>query len=455
MTHQLNAQELRSTLNGTVLTPIDPDFESARAMFYHHDRVPAVVVRPRPTSDVVTAVRYARRAGLTVGVKSGGHGLGSLGVPPDGLLLDLGDMKGLDIDADGRTAWAEPGVTAGEYTHALSEHGLATGFGDSPEVGIGGIALSGGIGFLSRRHGLTIDNLLAVELVTATGDVVVANETHHPELFWALRGGGGNFGVATRFKFRLLPVDDISGGTVVFEATPEVVHEALEFARGAPDELTAILSVMRAPPLPFLPPAAHGKVIAMLGCAWLGDPEEGEAIISRLRALGTPLLDDLGRKRYRDLFPEAAELPFTPREASTIVYLNDFGRGHAEHVVSALRESDALMANVQLRVLGGAIARVPADATAYAYRDRELMAAVYTVFLDPAEEQARRSWVDDTVDGLDVAGGTYVGFQVDNSAAGVLSTYPESTLARLRKVKLQWDAENLFRSNLNVAPEEA
>ena len=216
--------KLREDLRGEVITPEDAGYDDARAVFPGNiDRHPAVVARPVDARDVATVVSLARDSGSELAVRSGGHSGPGFGVSEGGIVLDLSAMKALDIDADGRTAWAETGLTAGEYTNAAGEHGLATGFGDTGSVGIGGITLGGGIGFLVRKYGMTIDDLLAAEVVTADGEILQVDEETHPDLFWAIRGGGGNFGVATRFRFRLHEVPSIVGGILMLPATPEVI----------------------------------------------------------------------------------------------------------------------------------------------------------------------------------------------------------------------------------------
>jgi FAD/FMN-containing dehydrogenase len=218
-----------------VIAPDDPSYDQARAVFYgKFDRRPAVIVRAADASEVAQVVALARETGLELAVRSGGHSLAGHGVSEGGIVLDLSAMRALDIDAEGRTAWAQTGLTAGQYTTAAGAYGLATGFGDTGSVGIGGITLGGGVGYLVRKHGLTIDQLLAAELVTADGRLLRVDAETHPELFWAIRGGGGNFGVATRFQFRLHPVDTIVGGMLVLPATPEVIATLLPRRRPRP-----------------------------------------------------------------------------------------------------------------------------------------------------------------------------------------------------------------------------
>src|SRR6266508_6503840 len=254
MQSTISIPRLRAALNGRVITPDDATYDPARAVFYggFGERRPAVIIRVADATDVSRVVSLARETGLELAVRSGGHSTAGHGVSDGGIVLDLQDMRALDLDVAGRTAWAETGLTAGDYTTAADAHGLATGFGDTASVGIGGITLAGGVGYLVRKHGLTIDSLLAAEVVTADGQLLRVDAETHPELFWAIRGGGGNFGVATRFQFRLHEVGTIVGGMLLLPATPDVIHSFIAEAEAAPAELSTIAHIMPAPPMPFL-----------------------------------------------------------------------------------------------------------------------------------------------------------------------------------------------------------
>ena len=255
--------ELRALFNGRVIAPDDARYNQARTVFYGGiDRHPAAIVRVADAGDVSRLVSLTRETGTELAIRSGGHSSVGFGTTEGGIVLDLSSMKELQIDVRSRTAWAETGLTAGEYTSAVGAHGLATGFGDTGSVGIGGITLGGGVGYLVRKYGLTIDDLLATEVVTADGQLLHVDHNSHSDLFWAIRGGGGNFGVATRFQFRLHEVDSIVGGMLILPATADVIAKFMAEAE-APDELSTIANVMGAPPMPFLPVEVHGKLIVM------------------------------------------------------------------------------------------------------------------------------------------------------------------------------------------------
>ena len=296
-------ETLRSAMAGRVITPGDPEYDGARRVHYRGiDRRPAAIARAAGAADVARVVTLARANGLELAVRGGGHSLPGYGVSEGGIVLDLSDLRALQIDPERRTAWAQAGLTAGEYTAAAGAHGLATGFGDTGSVGIGGLTLGGGIGFLVRKHGLTIDDLLAAEVVTADGEIRRVDAETHPDLFWAIRGGGGNFGVATRFRFRLHEVDTVVGGLLILPATPEVIQAFVAEAEEAPEELSVIANVLAAPPLPFLPPEQHGRLVVMATLVYAGAVEAGVRALAPFRSLAPPIADLLRPMRYPELY---------------------------------------------------------------------------------------------------------------------------------------------------------
>jgi FAD/FMN-containing dehydrogenase len=285
-------RRLRAAVDGQVISPGDAAYDQARTPFYGgFDRRPQAIVRPRNATEVAQVVTLARETGLELAVRSGGHSVAGHSISDGGIVCDLSAMKGLELDPGRRTAWAEAGLTTGEYTTAAAAHGLATGFGDTGSVGIGGITLGGGVGYLVRKHGLTIDDLLAAELVTAEGRLVCADAETNPELFWAIRGGGGNFGVVTRFQFRLHEVSTVVGGMLLLPATAEVIAAFVAEAEAAPDELSTIANVLPAPPLPFVPPEHHGRLVVMAMLCHAGEVEAGQRAVAPFRALATPVAD--------------------------------------------------------------------------------------------------------------------------------------------------------------------
>ena len=357
----LSIPRLRETFSGRVIAPGDPDYDAARTVFAGGiDRHPAAIVRVADASDVARVIALARETGLELAVRSGGHSALGHSVSEGGIVLDLADLRGLEIDAPGRTAWAQTGLTAAEYTNATAVHDLATGFGDTGSVGIGGLTLGGGIGFLVRKHGLTIDSLLAADVVTADGQTLRVDAEHHPDLFWAIRGGGGNFGVATRFLFRLHEVGTVYGGMLILPATPEVVAGFIAAADAAPEEISTIANVMTAPPMPFVPEEAFGRLILMAILVYAGPPEAGERAVAPLRALANPIADLLRPMRYPEIYmPE--DPTYHPVAVGRTLFMDRVDLPMAEEILSRLEASDAPMRVAQLRVLGGAMARVPVE----------------------------------------------------------------------------------------------
>jgi FAD binding domain/Berberine and berberine like len=449
----ISIPELRAALNGRVIAPEDAGYDEARSVFYAGiDRRPAVIVRVASAADVSRVVSLARESGLNLAVRGGGHSLAGHSTTEGGIVLDLSGMKGLQIDTERRTAWAETGLTAGEYTALAGAHGLATGFGDTGSVGIGGITLGGGVGYLVRKYGLTIDDLLAADIVTANGRLLRVDAETHPDLFWAIRGGGGNFGVATRF--RLHEVDTIVGGMLLLPATPDVIDSFVAEAEAAPEELSAIANIMPAPPMPFVPAEHHGRLTIMAMMVYAGELQAGERAIAPFRALATPLADTIGPKPYPEMY-EPTE-PGPDEEVARSLFSDSFDSRVAETIVRHLHDSTAPLAVAQLRVLGGAMARVPAEATAFAHRKRRIMVALAAVYEHREEATVHEDWVT----GFAAAPGqgkegVYVNFLGDEGEARVREAYPGSTWCRLAAIKGRYDPTNLFGLNQNIAPATA
>ncbi len=449
----ISIPQLRATLNGRVIAPDDAEYDKARTVFYGGiDRRPAAIVRVTDAADVARVVSLARETGLELAVRSGGHSVAGHSVSDGGIVLDLSAMKALEIDVEQRIAWAETGLTAGEYTGATGAHGLATGFGDTGSVGIGGITLGGGVGYLTRKYGLTIDSLLAADIVTADGQLLRVDATNHPDLFWAIRGGGGNFGVATRFKFQLHPVNMIVGGMLMLPATPEVIAAFIAEAEAAPEELSTIANVMPAPPMPFVPAEYHGRLIIMAILVHASGGEAGERAVAPFRALTTPIVDMVKPMRYPEIYPPDDD-SYHPTAAARTMFVNTIDRGVAEMIVDRLQASDASMRVAQLRVLGGAMARVPAEATAFAHRTSRIMVNVAAFYNGPEDRVVREAWVSDFAVALHQGdAGAYVNFLGNEGDAQVRAAYPGTTWDRLVAIKRRYDPTNLFRLNQNIPP---
>jgi hypothetical protein len=451
--NELSIPRLRDEFDGRVITPGDPGYDQARMPFYGGiDRHPAAIIRPTDAAEVARIVMLARDSGLELAVRSGGHSPAWHSVNNGGIVLDLGAMKTLDIDVEARTAWAQTGLTAGEYTTAAHTHRLVTGFGDTGSVGIGGLTLSGGVGYLVRKHGLTIDDLLAAELVTADGEILQVDDRSHPELFWAIRGGGGNFGVATRFQFRLHPLNQVLGGLLLLPATPGVLAGFITAADAAPEELSGIANVMPAPPMPMVPPELHGQLVIMAMLVWAGPVQDGQAAVAPFRALATPLADMIAPMPYPQVYPPE-DAAFHPTAIGHTMFVDSIDQRAAETILEYLRNSDAPIRVAQLRVLGGAMARVPADATAFAHRGSKLMVNLASFYQGPDDQPVRQAWLDEFAAALQQGDqGAYVGFLGDEGQGRVHQAYPAATWERLAAVKARYDPTNLFRGNHNIPP---
>ena len=447
------ALRLSKDIEGRVIAPGDPDYDDARSVFYGGlDKRPAAIVRAASDADVARVIAEVQEAGLELAVRSGGHSVAGHSVTEGGIVLDLSEMQALEIDAESRTAWAESGVTAGGYSEAAAEHGLATGFGDSPSVGVGGITLGGGVGFLVRKYGLTIDALLAADIVTAAGEVLRVDEESHPDLFWAIRGGGGNFGVATRFRFRLHVVPAIVGGILILPATQETITGWVTASEAAPEELSTIATVMKAPPMPFLPEATHGKLVIFGMIVHVGGGESGERAVAPFRELAEPLADMLKEMPYPGIYMEDEE-GFHPIASDRTMFLDHVDADVAVAILARIESSDAMMAAAQLRVLGGAMARVPADATAFAHRSSKIMLNVAALFENVEDRPKYEGWVQEFADEMQQDDqGAYVNFLEDEGPERVRAAYPGATWDRLREIKRRYDPDNLFRLNQNIPP---
>jgi FAD/FMN-containing dehydrogenase len=442
-----------SKVRGQLIRPQDDGYDEARTVFYGgFDCHPALIVRVADPTDVSHVITLARDRGLELAIRSGGHSVAGHSTTEGGIVLDLSEMKHLEIDTEGRTAWAETGLTAGEYTAAVGAHGLATGFGDTGSVGIGGVTLGGGVGYLVRKHGLTIDDVLAAEIVTADGELLRVDAESHPDLFWAIRGGGGNFGVVTRYHYRLHEVSTIVGGMLVLPATPEVIASFIAEAEAAPEELSTIANVMVAPPMPFLPAEAHGQLIIMAMLVYAGEVGEGERAIAPFRALAEPIADMVRPMPYPEIYPPE-EGDYHPTAVGRTMFVDKIDRDVGEMIVEYLLASDAVMRVAQLRVLGGAMARVPAEATAFAHRSSPIMVNVAAFYEGPEDLARREAWVTDFAAALrQREDGAYVGFLGEEGEGRVREAYPGATWERLAGIKGRYDPTNVFRLNQNIRP---
>lgn len=446
----------RLRIKGQVVLPGDPDYETAReAKNTIYNRKPAIIVRAEDAADVSRSITFARRFGLKLSVKGGGHSIGGHSVNNGGLVIDMRRMNNIRVDAENRTAWAQSGAVAREFLAAVEPYGLAVPFGDAGSVGLGGITLGGGIGYLVRKHGLTIDNLLGIEMVTADGQIIQATETENPELFWALRGGGGNFGVVTGFQYRLVEVPQIYGGALVLPATKDVIREYAKLSLEAPEELTSISMVIKAPPMPFIPEDKVGTPSLIVFTAYSGDVEKGPEAVAPLRALAEPIADTLGPMPLSGLYAylEPAEAPARARVRSG--FYDELNDDILDATLAFVENGPASMNFLQVRPIGnGAMNRVAREATAFSHRDAQYMLAIIDHWENPEEDAENERWVDSFWEAISgYRRGAYSNFLQDEGEGRVRESYGAEAFERLAKLKLRYDPANVFSGNENIKPQ--
>jgi FAD/FMN-containing dehydrogenase len=449
---------LASTLAGELMVPGTDGYDEARTLWNAMaDRRPGLIVECANTSDVVRCVRFAREHSLLVSVGGAGHNIAGNAACDDGFMISLRKMKSVQVDADGKRASVEPGVTLGELDAATQAYGLATPTGINSTTGIAGLTLGGGFGWLSRKHGLTADNLVSAEMVTAKGDVITVGAGENPDLYWGIRGGGGNFGIVTSFEFRLHPVGpEVLSGMVVYpysEATAVLRHYR-DFVKNAPDEVTVWVVMRKAPPLPFLPEEVHGTEVVILAALYAGDMAEGEKALQPLRDYGSPIADVISPHPFTG-FQAAFDPLLTPGERNywkshDFLSLSDGLLDAALPYVGSL-PSDSC--EIFFAHMGGATSRVPADATAYRHREAQFIMNVHGRWHDAGDDEKCVAWCRDLFDATTpfATGGVYVNFMTEEEMDRVESAYGES-YKKLVALKDRYDPENLFRFNQNVKP---
>ena len=454
---QRSMQELAASLQGELVLPDTPGYESARGVWNGTaDRHPALIVRPVNVADVITTITFAREQDIEVSVRSGGHSFAGYGTNDGGLVIDLSRMKSITVDQERRIARIEPGLTWGEVAGILQPSGLALTSGDTSSVGVGGLLLGGGIGWMVRKHGLAIDRLRAVELVTADGQFLRASAEEHAELFWGLRGGGGNFGVATAFEVDLHPAGMVLGGAVFYDAAEaeSIVRAYARYAAAAPDELTTMAMLMAAPPAPFIPPEKQGTPSVAIIVCYTGDLAEGARVVAPLRTLGTPIADVIAPMPYPAMFAMTEQATVRGlQHAMRSLFL----RTVSDEVVHTIVEEAAAimspMTIVQVRILGGAMSRVAADATAFAHRDKQALVMVSNFAPPATDDEPARARTEQFWQALrPYTDGAYVNYLGDEGERRIHEAYPPATYARLAALKKRYDPTNLFHFNQNIPP---
>jgi len=458
---------LRSDVRGSVIEPTDAGYDKARTVVMGGiDRHPAAIVQVDGVDDIRRVLAVARETGAELAIRSGGHSGAGYGTTEGGLVIDLRRMKAIEVDRASKTLWAETGLTAAEVSQAAGEHGLAIGFGDTGTVGIGGITTGGGIGYLVRKHGLAIDNVLAADIVTADGELVRVDANTNPDLFWAIRGGGGNFGVVTRFQFNLADLPQVVGGMLFLPVNAEIIERFVQLADDAPDEMSTIANVMPCPPMPMVDAAWHGKLVVFGLMCFAGDAGAGEEAfrpfreLSKLAGLDAPIADLVRPITYPEMFPPEAggeEGEYHPLAVSKNLLVDKVDRGVAEVIMDRLESLDAPMRVAQIRVMGGAMAKVPWDATAFAHRRYKVLINVAAFYEGEADRPAKQAWMEEFSDAILAAADAttrcaYVNFVNDEGPERVHDIYPAETYSRLQEIKRRYDPGNVFRLNQNIPP---
>jgi FAD/FMN-containing dehydrogenase len=459
ITDPADATALRDLIRGRVITASDPGYDDARRVWNGMiDRRPRLIVQAATADDVPPTIAFARDAGLPLAIRGGGHNVAGNGTVDDGLVLDLGRLNQVEVDAEARLVRVGAGATLGDVDRATEPHALVVPLGVVSGTGVAGLTLGGGVGWLTRRYGLTIDNLVAAEVVLATGERVRASADDHDDLFWALRGGGGNFGVVTSFTYRAHPLDpDVFAGTLIYERSrwPEALRAYRDWTGNVPDDLTTLVTFMVPPPDWEL----GDEVLMFLGFAWAdADKDAGRAVIDRLTAAcppDVPVLDPSRWTTFQTAFDAA--MPKGSRAYWRNAWFDGFDDALIDAIVEGCGAQSWVGTAADLHHMGGAFGRVPEDATAFPDRSASFWLNIYGFWPDPADDAARTAWVKDfseTLRPLAMAGQyvNFLGHDDGEARARALAVYGPAKLERLQAVKRRYDPENLFRINHNISP---
>jgi FAD/FMN-containing dehydrogenase len=454
---RVSFEELRASVRGDIIQPGDPSYESVRKVYNGMiDKRPALIVRCADVADVIAAVNYARTNNVLTAIRGGGHNGGGLGTCDDGLMIDLSAMKSIRVDPSARTADVAPGCVWADVDHATYPFGLAVPCGFISSTGVGGLTLGGGIGYLTREYGLTIDNLLSADVVLADGSFVTADAQTNADLFWALRGGGGNFGVVTSFRFRLQPVKDVYAGPTFWplEQTTEVMKAYREFILGAPEYVNGFFAFLTIPPSPMFPEHLHLKKVCGIMWVCTGPSSRAEEATRPMRSVGKPLLDHQGEmplpvvnSLFDALYPPGLQWYW---RADFVKELSD------EAIERHVRHGSALPtmhSTMHLYAIDGAAQRVGKSDTAFSYRDANWAEVIVGVDPDPANSTKIAKWCKEYFDALHPysAGGAYVNFMMEEGQERVQASFRDN-YDRLARIKSKYDPTNLFRVNQNIRP---
>ena len=452
-------EAFRAGFAGNVLVPDDTGYEEARTIWNAMiDRRPSLIVQPNAPEGVISAVNFARDNGLLLSVRGGGHNIAGNAVCDGGLMVDLSLMNSVRIDSDKRRANVGPGARLADFDGAAQAHSLATPLGINSTTGVAGLTLGGGFGWLSRKYGMTVDNLLSADIVSSDGRMVRASETENQDLFWGIRGGGGNFGIVTNFEFRLYPVGpDVLTGLIVFpfDQAKQVLRKYREAVESMPDDFNVWVVLRKAPPLPFLPEEVHGKEVVILAIFYAGDPVEGEKLVEPLKSFGAPYGQFIGVQPYT-AWQQAFDPLLTPG-ARNYWKSHNFAALPDEAIDVAIKYVSDLPSphtEIFFGLIGGQASRVPTDAMAYSQRDALWACNVHGRWETPAEDSKVISWARGFFDesAQYATGGVYVNFMPEDETGRITSAYKPEVWKRLVDLKAKWDPKNLFCMNQNIRP---
>lgn len=455
---KVNIDEFKTHFQGEVLLPDDAGYDEVRQIWNAMiDRKPALIARCTSTEDVIQAIQFGRTQNLLISIRGGGHNIAGNAVCDDGLMIDLSLMKDVQVDLNTRTASVGPGCTLGEFDQVVQAHGLATPLGINSTTGVAGLTLGGGFGWLSRKYGMTIDNLLSAEVITADGQQLNASESENADLFWGLRGGGGNFGIVTRFDFQLHPVGpNVLSGLIVFpfEQAKSVISQFARFTETMPEELNVWMVTRKAPPLPFLPADVHGREMIALALCYVGDPEEGQRLIAPLREFGTVLGEHVGVQPYT-AWQQAFD-PLLAKGARNYWKSHNFAQ-ISDGVIDAIIEYAARLPSPHCEIfigtIGGQTTRVAPEAMAYSSRDANYVMNVHGRWETAAEDERCIAWAREFFARSQpfASSGAYINFLTQEETDRIAFAYG-STWNRLVELKSKYDPTNLFRMNQNIKP---
>ncbi|MBE7446679.1 MAG: FAD-binding oxidoreductase [Planctomycetia bacterium] len=450
--------KLRSKVKGRIVLPGDPSYDEDREIWNAMiDRRPAVIVQCAEADDVTHAISFARENGLEISIRGAGHNIAGNALCDNGLMIDFSNMKNVRVDAAKRRAYVEPGATLADFDAAVQKHGLATPVGINSTTGISGLTLGGGFGWLTRKYGMTIDNLVSADVVTADGKKMRAGENENADLFWAIRGGGGNFGVVTRYEFKLHPVGtEILAGLLVFpfKQAKQVLTQYREFIESAPEDLSVWVVLRQSPPLPFLPEYVHGKEVVILAIFYAGDVNQGKKLIEPLRHFGDPHGEHIGAQPYTE-WQKAFDPLLTPGarnywKSHNLIVLND---GVMDTMIEFAGKLPSPQCEIFIGLLAGAANRGPADSMAYAHRDAKFALNVHGRWDQAADDERCIAWAREFFESsAPYASGTvYVNFMTKDEVDRIAAAYG-SNYDRLVQIKRKYDPENVFHLNQNIKP---